>query len=85
MIKTVEELKELILFCKKEKVSEVSIGDLAFRLSDIGLVENIQSVSEMEKELNNLSSKTITDDLDDISTADKDREEEEALFWSTNT
>lgn len=85
MIKNIEELKELILFCKKEKVSEVSIGDTTIKLSELAILGDIQSVQDMENKLTSLGSSTLTESLDDITKKDLTTEEEEALFWSSNT
>ena len=85
MLKNINELKDLILFCKQEKISTLQVGDVQVQFSELALVDNIQSVAEMEKELNNLSSKTLADDPDSITKEQLEKEYEEALFWSSQS
>lgn len=45
MIKTVTELKELLLWAKSEKIKSLKLGDMQVEFSDLGLIESVQDLS----------------------------------------
>lgn len=91
MIKDVSELKELIQWCKKEKVRALSVNGIQFELSDMALVQDILEDADMtapkskpdpknDKEISHLS----TDSLIDTSEPSSKAEQDELLYFSAN-
>lgn len=77
MVKSLEELKELILWAKEQKISSIKIGDIAFEVSTHAFNEAlIASLQEPTK------AEVPTEGLSD---ADKQQkiEDDEDLYWST--
>jgi hypothetical protein len=68
MIKTVEELKALIIWAKSQKLSRIKIGDIEVDISAYALVE--EPISNPRPAL-------------DASPDLKPSSEEELLYWST--
>lgn len=80
MVKDINELKNLILWCKSEKIKSIKIADISFELSDLALTEDMTSVEDAI--LNENKTTVIQKDLMDAEPSQTD-EDEEALFWST--
>jgi hypothetical protein len=81
MIKTVDELKRLIEWAKANKVSELKIADVSFKLSDLA---HIESLSNMDTAFNiqapDLAKPPQSIKLPDGNTLPS--EDTEDLFWS---
>lgn len=73
----IHELKELILWCKANKVKHLTKGDFTFELSDLAFID--QLMNEPVKETNLDSSKTLAD-TEELG----QEEQDELLFWSTS-
>ena len=91
MIKNVSELKELIQWCKKEKVRALSVNGIQFELSDMALVQDILEDADMtapkpkpdqqnSKEISHLSTDSLIDTDEPLSK----EEQNELLFHSAN-
>lgn len=73
MVKNIEELKELILWSKEQKLTAVKIGDVEFHFSNLALAELSKLNLELEQPTEGLSEtdeKQKKQDIDD-------------LFWSS--
>lgn len=77
MVKTIEELKELIKWAKEQKISAVKIGDIEFHVST-------QALSEVIFEQAKASESSPTEGLSELEQKQK-IEDDEDLFWSTRT
>lgn len=78
MVNNIEELKNLILWCKEQKVKSLKVAEYSFELSDLALVESFQS--QEEAILNEEKKTVVQKDLIDL---DASKEDEEDLYWST--
>lgn len=82
IIGNLDELKELILFCKKHKVQAVDVHGIKFELSAYALTEDIEKQysqsSSLKEELS--SSKSLIDTEEQMSP----EEYEKLLFHSSN-
>lgn len=80
MVKDINELKNLILWAKEQKVKSIKIADIHFELSDLALIEDLTSV---EDAILNEDKKTVVQkDLIESNQSSKE-EDSEDLFWST--
>jgi hypothetical protein len=79
MVKSIEELKALILWCKQEKVLSIKLDNCSFEISSMGLIEDM--VTTENAILNEDSKNVIQKDLieEDLSQSSDD----EDLYWST--
>jgi len=83
MLATIDDVKELILWAKQEKIKEIKIGNLHFVISDVAITEQyLQSQPEelKDNESTSLSSKTMVDTLEQ-----EPKEIEEDLYWSSRS
>lgn len=79
MVNNIEELKNLILWCKEQKVKSLKVAEYSFELSDLALVEDLHSFEDATL---NEDKKTVTqkDLMDSQPTPEEDAED---LYWST--
>jgi CO dehydrogenase/acetyl-CoA synthase delta subunit len=76
MVNNIEELKNLIIWAKEQKVKSFKIADIHIELSDLALVENLTyQVTDPNIEL--------TDKIKSTEEAQTAEEQNEDLFWST--
>lgn len=75
----IEDIKELIVFCKTQKVKRLKISDVEFELSDIAIIEETYNPAEPQKEK---SENTLVDSMP--KTQKKEEEGDDLLFWSSN-
>jgi len=84
MFKNINDLKDFIVWCKKEKVRAITIEDITVELSEVAMVEDI-----IEKPSVQIKSKPYVATADTSPFVDKETvdpsEDEETLFWSSNT
>ncbi len=80
MVKDINELKNLILWCKSEKVKSIRLADISFELSDLALVQDMVSIEDAI--LNEDKKTVIQKDLIDSDQSSLD-ESDEDLYWST--
>ncbi len=80
MVKDINELKNLILWAKEQKVKSIKIADIHFELSDLALVEGFQSLEEAI--LNENKTNVVQKDLIESEQSSKE-EDNEDLYWST--
>lgn len=85
LISNEKQLREFLLFCKENKVKSVSLGNISFELSEIAFIDQDNTQQQLLKEIENYTSKTIIDDLDPVSENSAAKEDDEDLYWSTNT
>lgn len=79
MVNNIEELKNLILWCKEQKVKSLKVAEYSFELSDLALVEDLHSFEDAT--LNEDKKTVIQKDLmDSQPTPEEDAED---LYWST--
>lgn len=81
MVKDINELKNLILWCKSERVKSIKIADISFELSDMALTEDMTSIEDAI--INEDKHTVIQKDLIDSAEPSDDGDDDEALFWST--
>ena len=74
MITTIKELKEFILWAKEQKISSVKIGDIAFEVSNLALIEATDIPAYVEQ-----PSTTGLNEQD----LNEQKEDEDLLMWST--
>ncbi len=80
MIKDVNDLKDIIIWAKAQKVKSLKIGEISFDLSDLALVEGLAEF-DSSKPSTDLSTPPSSPRLPDGNA--QANEEEEELFWST--
>lgn len=84
MIKTVEELKELIEWAKKTRVKTFKVGEIEVHLSDYAFIEGLNEPSEPSVvPAPDVSAPTKTPDWTAGSAAEDNKADDEDLFWST--
>ena len=81
------EIKELVIWCKKNKVKSFSHEGVTFELSDLAFIEDlnlgtnlpegVQAVSDKEHRYETLDTFAETEEM-------TPEEEEDLLFWSSN-
>lgn len=80
MLENISELKELILWAKKQKVKSLKLGTTEFELSDIALIEDLPDIGSEQVKASDLSVPPSSPRLPDGNAQPTD--EEELLFWS---
>ena len=76
MLNELDDVKSFIIWCKNNKVKSFRSKELEFELSDIGLVECLANVEELQKHLD--ESKHENEQI-------QKQEDDELMFWSSNT
>ena len=76
MLDQLDDVKSFIIWCKNNKVKSFRSKELEFELSDIGLVEGLANVEELQKHLD--ESKHENEQI-------QKQEDDELMFWSSNT
>ena len=76
MLNELDDVKSFIIWCKNNKVKSFRSKELEFELSDIGLVEGLANVEEQQKHLD--ESKHENEQI-------QKQEDDELMFWSSNT
>ena len=76
MLNELNDVKSFIIWCKNNKVKSFRSKELEFELSDIGLVEGLANVEELQKHLD--ESKHENEQI-------QKQEDDELMFWSSNT
>jgi hypothetical protein len=76
MIQNLDEVKSFIIWCKQNKVKSFKSETIEFELSDIGLVEGLSSVEQLQEHL---------DESEHENEQIQKQEDDELLFWSSNT
>ena len=76
MLNELDDVKSFIIWCKNNKVKSFRSKELEFELSDIGLVEGLANVAELQKHLD--ESKHENEQI-------QKQEDDELMFWSSNT
>ena len=76
MLNELDDVKSFIIWCKNNKVKSFRSKELEFELSDIGLVEGLANVEELQKHLD--ESKHDNEQI-------QKQEDDELMFWSSNT
>lgn len=79
MIKDLEQLKDLILWAKKEKVKSLSISDIKIEISDLAFIESL-SASGAEISSEDDKKQVVKRDL--FEAQDAAAVTDEDLFWS---
>lgn len=79
MINNTEELKNLIIWCKQQKIKSVKLNGIEFEISEISFIqeENVNPLKETTGEYN-------TDTLIDTDKTQEDWENDPDLFHSTD-
>ena len=75
MLNELDDVKSFIIWCKNNKVKSFRSKELEFELSDIGLVEGLANVEELQKHLD--ESKHENEQI-------QKQEDDELMFWSSN-
>ena len=73
MLNELDDVKSFIIWCKNNKVKSFRSKELEFELSDIGLVEGLANVEELQKHLD--ESKHENEQI-------QKQEDDELMFWS---
>lgn len=79
MIKSIEELKDLILWAKAQKVKSLKLGEIIVELSDLALIEDIQ---EPKAAGNPNVTASVSTFLEDLTGTGNSKEDEDLLYWS---
>ena len=76
MLDNLEDIKLFIQWCKNNKVKSFKIDNVQFELSELGFVENIEGYAEK-----------FQTELDDskFEEAQQKQDDDELMFWSSNT
>lgn len=74
MIKSVEELKALILWAKEQKLKRLKVGDIEVEVSDISILESVQ----VEKLVS-----PPTGSMPQQATQTENEEDDELLYYSS--
>jgi len=78
---SINEIKDLILFAKDNKVKNIKVGEFACELSDYAHIEQLSGFEgpkqNIKEDLD--SSKTLTD----TNLQEQDTDDDETLFWSS--
>ena len=75
MFKDLSEVKEFILWAKENKVSELKVENIEFKLSPLSFVDEKQQATELKE--------AIGDTLVDTQEISQ-KELEELMYWSVN-
>ena len=78
---TLDELKNFIKWCKKEKIKAASFENCSFEISELAFIDNSAYSDLSEFKEDNLDSQKLM--IDDEEKMEDNREEEELLYWST--
>lgn len=81
MIKTVEELKDLIIFAREQKLKTLKIGEISLEISDLAHVQDLSNVPELGTSKNTAVTASFGGLLDELSEQDSDNED--LLFHSS--
>lgn len=76
MVKNIEELKNLIIWAKEQKIKVLKLADIHIELSDLALVESFNN-SVTEQETDQIIRTSISDEKE------TEKQNEEDLYWST--
>lgn len=77
MFKNINDLKEFITWAKENKLKSVSIDDIAFEISELSFVEQLE---QAKPSLTEVTGDTLVDTSEEMTP----EEEDETLFWSSN-
>ena len=80
MLSKLEEIKQFIEWCQKNKVKSFDSGDISFELSELAFVEQMTD-SQMEQKVINAAEDTLVD----TAKQELENEDDDLLFWSTRT
>jgi hypothetical protein len=75
MVKSIEELKNLIIWAKEQKLKSLKLADIHIEISDLALVESLNN------QVNETSEQTDKSALE--ATTEQAKEEQDDLYWST--
>lgn len=81
MIKTIEELKDLIIFAREQKLKSLKIGGVSIEVSDLAHVSELTNIPEMGVSKNPSVTASIGGLLDELGPQDED--DDELLNWSS--
>lgn len=73
-----DEVKEMIQYCKENHVKKLQIGSVNIELSDLAF---LQEEFQTPKKEESSSNKTLVD----TNLTEQDKEDSELLFWSSNS
>ena len=76
MLDQLDDVKSFIIWCKNNKVKSFRSKEIEFELSEIGLVEGLANVEDLQKHLD--ESKHENEQI-------QQQEDDELMFWSSNT
>lgn len=80
MLKNLKEIQTFIEWCKKNKVKSFSNGDISFELSELSFVPQLDE-QEMKQAVDSAYDETLVD----TAKQELDKEDEEMLYWSTQS
>ncbi len=76
MLDQLDDVKSFIIWCKNNKVKSFRSKEIEFELSEIGLVEGLANVEDLQKHL---------DESEHENEQIQKQEDDELMFWSSNT
>ena len=80
MLKDLNEIKKFIEWCKKNKVKTFKNGNIEFELSELSFVPQLDD-SQMDKKITEAYDETLVD----TAKQELDKEDEQMLYWSTQS
>jgi len=86
MIKDLKELKEFIIWAKKNKVKNVELPEVKFELSELSFIDSMNSIDANPSDEPEVDLQTLTDEAKfeiEQLTEEQKTEDEEALYWSS--
>lgn len=83
-ILSIDEVKDMIKFCSSNKVKNLKIGEVTIELSDYAFLEQFETQSIPLKE-EKQSGKLMVDAMTPEEVASEKAEDEELMFWSSNS
>lgn len=78
IIMSLDEIRQMILFCKEHRVKSASFGDWKFEFSDYAFIDILSEISKQKEETK--SSKTLVD----TNPVEQAEEDEDLLYYSSN-
>lgn len=83
LLLSLDDIKDLIRFAKSEKVKKLQVGNVNFELSDYALIEGIAEYqpTESQQKEETFSTKNMVD----TNVSEQNQEENDLLFWSSNS
>jgi hypothetical protein len=78
---SLDEVKEMIIFCKQQKVKNLKLGEINIEMSDYSHIESLSEQEATPKKEETQSSKNLVD----TNITEQAEDDSDMLFWSAGT